>query len=707
MRVKPKRWVLTLMAVAVMVLIFRNQFHSSRTRQQEQKPVFSSSQNNLYYDGWITPNFYKKNDFLELIVNKVESDLTQLPYAYYDLPFTCPPTMHKKPLHLSLNEIIRGDRKWESDYKLRFGEDNACETLCARKTDKKGMQTLDKLVREGYVVQWLIDDELPAATTFISTTDHKKYYASGFPLGFVDPDTDKTYLHNHVILVIRFHGGGDDKNTVVGFEVYPKSVSDYHCPGASKNYEQYEIVVPEDEHDLTYLPFTYSVYWREEFEVDWNHRWNYFLNAGELSDEQSAQFHWMSLANSLGIVLSISFITFVIYIRVMRTDKKNTDSHKYLINTEGIEAEDSLDDDKYGKNSVYMVTKDWIQNGKPDLFGLKVLIVLVSFGVQFLFTIIGSLTISCSMNKLHNVRNSVLTMAILCFVLGAFMASFVGTRLGIVTKRRNINVNYLDHNKSFKNCREFSPVFAVICGSSLPGMVMVGTFLLNSVVGAHDSTNALPFRTIVFFISIYFVVCIPLSLFGGIVANNIPLPKYWLSGITKDETDGNGSKLFKPKSRTRFNPLVHCGVYLCGIFPLLVIYVEMQYVYKSLWLEKTTFYFFYGFLFLSIILLCVLTMEISIIGSYLLMRFCFDDKEVRNNWRWRCFEMGFSGGVYMELYSLYYIFVVLNIHGFSSILISICYSLLFNILCGLGLGALSCLTASWFINRIYHMKFNG
>ncbi|CAI4420897.1 BFP_1a_G0015560.mRNA.1.CDS.1 [Saccharomyces cerevisiae] len=705
MRVRPKRSVITLMAIVVVMLILRNQFYSSRTRGHGQEPVISSSQKNLY-DGWITPNFYRKGDPLELIVNKIESDLTQLPYAYYDLPFTCPPTMHKKPLHLSLNEIIRGDRKWESDYKLKFGEDNPCETLCARKTTKEGMQTLDKLVREGYVVQWLIDDELPAATTFISTTDHKKYYASGFPLGFIDPDTDKTYLHNHVMLVIRFHASDNDKNTIVGFEVYPRSVSDYHCPGASKNYEQYEIVIPEDENELTYLPFTYSVYWREEFEVDWNHRWDYFLNAGELSDEQSIQFHWMSLANSVGIVLSISFITLIIYVRVMYTDKSNSKSPKYMINIEGIETEDDLDDDKYGKYSVYTVAKDWIQNGRPNLFGLKVLILLVSFGVQFLFTIIGSLTISCSMNKLHNVRNSVLTMAILFFVLGAFMASFVGTRLSMVTKTKRTKANYLDDNRYLKDYKKFSPIFTILCGSSLPGIVMVSTFLLNSIVWAHDSTSALPFKTIVFFISIYFIVCIPLSLFGGIVANNIPLPQYWLSGITKDESNSDGNGLFVPKSRAKFNPLVYCGIYLCGIFPLLVIYVEMQYVYKSLWLEKTTFYYFYGFLFLSIILLCVLTMEISIIGSYLLMRFCFEDKVVRNNWRWKCFEMGFSGGVYMELYSLYYIFAVLNIHGFSSILISICYSLIFNVMCGLGLGALSYLTASWFINKIYHQKVN-
>ena len=91
MRVRPKRSVITLMAIVVVMLILRNQFYSSRTRGHGQEPVISSSQKNLY-DGWITPNFYRKGDPLELIVNKVESDLTQLPYAYYDLPFTCPPT---------------------------------------------------------------------------------------------------------------------------------------------------------------------------------------------------------------------------------------------------------------------------------------------------------------------------------------------------------------------------------------------------------------------------------------------------------------------------------------------------------------------------------------------------------------------------------------------------------------------------------------
>lgn len=82
------------------------------------------------------------------------------------------------------------------------------------------------------------------------------------------------------------------------------------------------------------------------------------------------------------------------------------------------------------------------------------------------------------MNKLHNVRNSVLTMAILFFVLGAFMASFVGTRLSMVTKTKRTKANYLDDNRYLKDYKKFSPIFTILCGSSLPGIVMVSTFFI-------------------------------------------------------------------------------------------------------------------------------------------------------------------------------------------------------------------------------------
>lgn len=625
-------------------------------------------------DGWLIPNVYKVGDPVEIIVNKVESDLTQFPYAYYDLPFTCPPTMHKKPLHLSLNEIIRGDRKWQSDYKLQFALDNDCEILCSRKTKADGIKKAQDLVKDGYVVQWLIDDDLPASTTFISTSDNKKYYASGFPLGSIDKETGKVYLNNHVMLVVRFHAIDDDHFTIVGFEIYPKSVSDFHCPGAARDFEQYELVVPEDPEELTFIPFTYSVYWREEFDIEWKDRYNLFLSSGEISNEVSKKFHWISLANSLGVVFLISFVVAVISIKVFNTGK---------FDDQDIHLKENAHD------SVYHVAKKWIYNDKTPR--PRILFIFVSMGVQFLFTIVGSLTISCSLNKSHNIRNSVLTIAIVFFILGAYMASYVGTKLLMEHNRLNSKSN------SVKMLR-FSSLFSISCGSLLPGLFMVIMLVLNSIVWAHDSTNALPFGTIVLFISIYFVICIPLSLLGGAIAMEVNKTS---SGNVSPTTSvsnyfevkqGNGINLFS------FDTLTLLSILSCGIIPFLIIYVELQYVYKSVWFEKTTFYYYYGFLLANIVLLTFVICEISIINCYLMMKLSKSDN-IRD-WRWKCFQISSGCAWYMELYSLYYIFRVLHIRGFSSIFISVCYSALFNVMAGCAMGALGYLTSSVFVKNI-------
>ncbi|KAH7586818.1 Transmembrane 9 superfamily member 3 [Nakaseomyces glabratus] len=662
--------------------------------------VLSAITLNYNSHGWVNPNLYKIGDHVELIVNKVESDLTQLPYAYYDLPFICPPTKEKKPLHLSLDEIFRGDRKWQSDYKLSFGIDSPCEILCARKTKKEGMIKAKELVQQGYVTQWLIDESLPAATTFISSTNHNKYYAAGFPVGYVDDRTGKTFLNNHVMLVIRYHPVSEEEFTIVGFEVYPKSVSDYHCPGANKNHDKYEIIVPEKDDELTFIPFTYSVYWREEFEVDWNHRWNYFLNNGELSNSKANQFHWMSFLNSVGIASMTTTIVSIILLKIF--SKKERESRNINTSTNlGQDNEDDNDDKISG--SVFVNAKTWITVGKIPYW--KALICLTSMGIQFSFTILGSLIISCSLSKLHNIRFTVLTMSLICFICGAAISGYIGSRLYIEYQiLKGYLRNEVNRTKVYK--------FSVVCGSSLPGLLMVISFSLNCIILAHDSTNALPFKTEVFLVSIYFVTCIPLSLLGGVLALNCKVDSYnTLKRITslRRNTISRKSRSDFTKKVSLYQRLVFdikhdsfttFGALAGGFFSFIIIWVELQYVYKSVWLEKTSFYYYYGFLLANILILSIVTIEIAIIGCYVMLK-AKNDRYLRHTWGWKSFLMGSSCAWYMELYSLYYIFFVLNMQGFSSIFISVCYSLLFNGMCGWALGSLSYLTSYMLVTQIY------
>lgn len=651
--------------------------------------------------GWLKPNTYKFGDDVELIVNKVESDLTQLPYAYYDLKFTCPPTIDKKPLHLSLDEVFRGDRKWQSDYKLIFGTDASCEALCARKTKKEGMMEAKELVQQGYVVQWLIDESLPAATTFISQKTHKKYYAAGFPLGYVQEDTGKIFLNNHVMLVIRYHAISENEFAIVGFEVYPKSVDGYECPGAREDYPRYEIKVPENDDELVYIPFTYSVYWREEFDVDWNHRWDYFLNNGELSNSKAKQFHWMSLFNSVGIAALTSTVLSVILIGVFKAKIKAPERKEARDNDDY----DDNDDDKKLFGSARANAKTWLSKGRLPYY--RVLIVLTSMGIQFLFTVLGSLVISCSLSKLHNIRFIVLTMSLVSFICGAGVSAYIGTRLYIEHLILRGLVNQTEDKKKLY-------VFSVICGSTLPGVLMIVSFILNFIILAHDSTHALPFKTEVFLVSIYFVTCVPLSLLGGAIANSWDIHNY---GTLRKRTSMRRLTIVKrsgtdsTKRISLFDRLIFdikhdsfttVGALAGGLCSFIIIWVELQYVYKSVWLEKTTFYYYYSFLLANITILCIVTSEIAMIGCYIMIK-AKNDRYLRHTWGWKSFLMGGSCAWYMELYSLYYIFFILNIQGFSSIFISVCYSAIFNGMCGWALGSLSYLSSYWMVLKIYNL----
>src|SRR5271155_2341185 len=88
---------------------------------------------------------YRDDANIPLLVNKIYSDNTQLQYAYFDLPFVCPPTGNKRgssafgsghSVPLNLGEILRGDRIMTSDFEINMGQDVECQYLCDRQVGR-------------------------------------------------------------------------------------------------------------------------------------------------------------------------------------------------------------------------------------------------------------------------------------------------------------------------------------------------------------------------------------------------------------------------------------------------------------------------------------------------------------------------------------------------------------------------------------------
>lgn len=591
-------------------------------------------------------------------MNRIESDSTQLPYAYYDLGFTCPPTKNARPLHLSLDEVIRGDRIWQSDYKLVFREDSACRRLCDRKTTPASLRRADELIREGYVVQWLIDD-IPGATTFISSTDKKKYYAAGFPLGFVKDG--RTYLHNHVMLVIRYHTDKLGNQAIVGFEVYPRSVSDFHCPGASKNYENFLLDVDTEMNVM--IPFTYSVYWREESEIPWSDRWNLFFKNGG----NDGQIHWLSMVNSLVLVSFLSAIVGVVLLRTLNRDIQtynNSSNIDFLTENIAIET-DKID--TFNNSGWKLISNDVFRKPAYPLL----LSVVLSSGVQVFFTIIGVLVFSTVGLLGKNVRNSVMSSSLGFLIVGGYAGGYSGVRF------------YKNFTQEIYLKRILS--YSILFGAALPFTVLVSVLILNCIVWARDSSTALPFGTVVLLISFLLLLEIPLSIIGGLVGNRAP-PVSTLANLQLPE---------KPISQQpRFNSLIY-AIPVFGLVPFGTIYVELLFIYRSVWLEKTSFYYMYGFLLFTLILLSVVVVESVIVAVYLSL--IYGDWR----WQWRSFYIGSSVAWYIEFYSVYYFFTHMNVTDFSSIILFFSYTTILSVLIGLATGSLGLYAASLFIYRIY------
>jgi len=314
----------------------------------------------LMKEGFSTRS-YKDGETIPLFVNKVFSEGTQLQYAYSELPFICPASGHKHSastlisgtsVQLNLGEVFRGDRIVVSDYDVTLGDDYEIRHLCNQVIDRKTLETAKELIRQGYMAEWIVDN-LPGATRFQSLDRARNYYAVGFKIGyehFMDGNKDpKYYINNHATLLLRYRqapgkAGLQGEKVIVGFEVYPKSIergnrnkdgiprdvdgphkglelamqNDFREEGPRYAEEQRNSTTMrnDDENATMDIPYTYSVYFREEENVEWANRWDLY----SVDQENQSIIHLFAIINSLVIAGFLALVVAVILARTVYGD---------------------------------------------------------------------------------------------------------------------------------------------------------------------------------------------------------------------------------------------------------------------------------------------------------------------------------------------------------------------------------------------------
>jgi transmembrane 9 superfamily protein 2/4 len=683
--------------------------------------------------GWSVKS-YKDHEQIPLLVNKVYSDNTQLQYAYYDLPFVCPPTGNKsgggllsgQSISLNLGEVLRGDRIITSDIDLTVGKDRECNFLCSQEISRKDIRRAKEMVKEGYVVEWIVDN-LPGATSFVTVDKSRKYYAAGFKLGFTDYSSNsgkpRYYLNNHHTIVIRWRkapGRSGDRGgkVVVGFEVYTKSIGlgnkrENGCPtdlhDISDNFELYlapnkttdfalqypdSSYYPEDEEaddDSTLtIPYTYSVYFREDDTIEWARRWDlYFVN-----QEEGSKIHWLAIVNSLIICGLLTGIVLMILAKTIRTDIKgykegSAEDGKLRIkrigksgnrtprsekSTGGILEKES-EGDKEGDSSSD-------DEGLEDVTGWKLLHAdvfrkpeygyllapFVGSGMQLLFMAVGLVLLSAIGILNPSFRGGFISAGVGLFVFAGVFSGYFSARVYKTFDGKDFGRN------------------ALLTAMLFPGLLFGLIFILNLFVWAQASSTAIPFGTLIGIVLLWLCIQVPLVYLGSWYG-------YVRTGAWEHPTKTSNIPRQIPRQAWYIKSIQ--SMLLAGLIPFAVIFIELLFVFQSMWQDKSGYYYVFGFLAVVSVILVVTIAEVTVVTVYI--QLCSENY----NWWWQSFMVGGGSAVWVFLYCVWYYFAKLHISGFVSSMLFFSYSFMACCVYGLLTGTVGFLTAYTFVRKIY------
>ncbi|KAL1851721.1 hypothetical protein VTK73DRAFT_9364 [Phialemonium thermophilum] len=602
-------------------------------------------------------------------------------------------------------------------------QDTECQFLCNREINEEELERAKEMVQEGYVVEWIVDN-LPGATSFVTVDKTRKYYAAGFKLGYTDHSDGvaRYFLNNHHTIVIRYRkapgrAGERGGHVVVGFEVYPKSVAagvkrrDDGCPADLHDVDEHfelslsagsmPVHVSTNRTDLAAqdaegsgkkgdgatltIPYTYSVYFREDNSVDWSHRWDlYFVN-----QEEGSKIHWLAIINSLIICGLLTGIVLMILAKTIRTDIKaykessaekgkgkasRSKTPKLAEKSLGLLDQDgSVDNDadlSSDDEALEDVTGWKLLHGdvfRPPVYG-ALLAPLIGSGMQLLFMAAGLVLLSALGILNPSFRGGFISFAVGLFIFAGLFSGYFSARV----------------YKTFggKDWVRNTVVTVVL----FPGMLFGVVFVLNLFVWAQASSTAIPFGTLVAIIFLWLGFDGPLVYLGSYYG-------YVRAGAWDHPTKTSAIPRQIPQQAWYIKGAQ--SVLLAGLIPFAVIFIELLFVFQSVWQDKSGYYYVFGFLAVVSTILVLTVAEVTVVTIYI--QLCSENY----HWWWQSFLVGGGSALWVFLYSVWYYFTKLHITGFVSSMLFFSYSFMACCVYGLLTGTVGFLSTYVFLRRIY------
>ncbi|XP_051140217.1 transmembrane 9 superfamily member 3-like [Andrographis paniculata] len=394
------------------------------------------------------------------------------------------------------------------------------------------------------------------------------------------------------------------------------------------------------------VEFMYSAKWKES-NIPFEKRMEKYSHSSSLP--RHLEIHWFSIINSCVTVLLLTGFLATILMRVLKNDFV-----KYAHDEETADDQEETGW-KYIHGDVFRFPKykslfSAALGSGTQLFTLTTFIFLLALvGVFYPYN-----------------RGALFTALVVIYALTSGIAGYTSASF----------YHQLEGSNWVRNL--------LLTGGLFCGPLFLSFCFLNTVAIFYRATAALPFGTIVVIFLIWALVTSPLLVLGGIAGKNSKAEFQAPCRTTKYPRE------IPPLPWYR-GTLPQMA--MAGFLPFSAIYIELYYIFASVWGHRI--YTIYSILFIVFVILLIVTAFITVALTY--FQLAAEDHE----WWWRSFLCGGSTGLFIYGYCLYYYYARSDMSGFMQTsfffgyMACICYGFF------LMLGTVGFRAALFFVRHIY------
>jgi len=596
-----------------------------------------------YVEGDMITHKYKKGDVVDLWVNKVGPySNPQEAYEYYTLPF-CASSSEKHDLpapNPSLSEILGGHTLRHTGFEIPFGKESHVGECTTKPLTAAESLKFENAVEHQYFYQMYLDD-LPVWGMVGEMMPLNKNDAKLVPFVYQDRHMSISYNGDRIVKV------------------------DLASDSAS---------LAQVKEGVT-LTFRLSITWSKTDE-HFHSRFDRYLDHAFFKH----QIHWFSVFNSFMMVLFLTGLVSLIFLRTLRRDYARYSSSS---SSAAMEAAEEGDEKGHLISNVNVPEDSGWKQVHGDVFraplNLPLFASILGTGCQLIVLALSVILFALA-GPLHGdayeERGEILHASLVSYALSSIIAGYASGSFFMKYTR--------SATKKSKMPSQAWQGVMVLTVLLLPTLLTVVLSVLNALSIYYQTLYIIPFFTICKLFFLWIFTSVPLSIFGTLLGrhafrkdfpcrvNSIPRP-------IPEETSWYGQPIYL--------------IPLSGILPFGSIFIELYYILTSLWNYK--YYHVYGFLFGMYTILGIVVSMTSIISTY----FCLNAENY--HWQWNAFFSGASASIYVLLYGIYYFWFKTTMYGLLQTCFYFGYMILISISLGCLTGTIGFISSAKFVETIF------